>query len=80
MIGIDLGTSNSCVAEFTDKQSQMLKNALGDIITPTFLAFQNGKVTHGVLAKNQHLLSPKSTIYSTKRLIGRRFDEPEVQQ
>ena len=52
MIGIDLGTSNSCVAEFVGKHPQMIKNTLGDVITPTFLAFLGGKVSHGTVAKN----------------------------
>ncbi|XP_044136877.1 stress-70 protein, mitochondrial [Bufo gargarizans] len=81
VIGIDLGTTNSCVAVMEGKQAKVLENAEGARTTPSVVAFSaDGERLVGMPAKRQSVTNPNNTLYATKRLIGRRFDDAEVQK
>ena len=81
IIGIDLGTTNSCVAIMDGKEARVLENAEGARTTPSMVAFsKNGERLVGQPAKRQAVTNPDNTLYAFKRLIGRRFDDPEVQK
>ena len=81
IIGIDLGTTNSCVAVMEGGKPRVIENAEGDRTTPSIVAFQeDGEVIVGQPAKRQAVTNPKNTLYAVKRLIGRRFDEGAVQK
>ena len=81
VIGIDLGTTNSCVAIIENGQPSVIPNAGGYKTTPSMFAItQDGKRLVGHLAKRQAITNSKDTVFATKRLIGRRFDAPEVQK
>lgn len=81
MIGIDLGTTNSCVAVMEGDQVKVIENAEGARTTPSVVAYTDGgEILVGQTAKRQAVTNPKNTIYAAKRLIGRRFDEKEVQK
>jgi molecular chaperone DnaK len=81
IIGIDLGTTNSCVAIIDGKTPKVLENSEGARTTPSIIAYmQNGEITVGAPAKRQAVTNPKNTIYAAKRLIGRKFDEKAVQK
>lgn len=81
VIGIDLGTTNSCVAVMEGKQAKVLENAEGARTTPSVVAFSaDGERLVGMPAKRQAVTNPNNTLYATKRLIGRRFDDPEVKK
>jgi molecular chaperone DnaK len=81
IIGIDLGTTNSCVAIMDGKEARVLENAEGARTTPSMVAFsKNDERLVGQPAKRQAVTNPDNTLYATKRLIGRRFDDPEVQK
>ncbi|CAL8090991.1 unnamed protein product [Calicophoron daubneyi] len=81
VIGIDLGTTNSCVAVMEGKQPKILENSEGSRTTPSVVAFtSDGERLVGAPAKRQAVTNSKNTLYATKRLIGRRFDDPEVQK
>merc|ERR1719262_1755511 len=74
IIGIDLGTTNSCVAVMEGSQPKVVENAEGMRTTPSIVAFtNNGERLVGVAAKRQAVTNPENTVYATKRLIGRRF-------
>lgn len=79
IVGIDLGTSNSCIASYTGKKAEVIRNALGDSLTPSVVAYgADGSLLVGAPARRQAIMNPKSTFFEVKRLCGRRFDEKEV--
>ncbi|AJE97502.1 molecular chaperone DnaK [Pandoraea apista] len=81
IIGIDLGTTNSCVAVMEGNQVKIIENAEGARTTPSIIAYMDdGEILVGAPAKRQAVTNPKNTLYAVKRLIGRRFDEKEVQK
>ncbi len=81
VIGIDLGTTNSCVAIMEGKDVRVIENAEGARTTPSMVAFaKNGERLVGQSAKRQAVTNPTGTLYAVKRLIGRRFDDPMVQK
>ncbi|MDR0275290.1 MAG: molecular chaperone DnaK [Burkholderiaceae bacterium] len=81
IIGIDLGTTNSCVAIMEGNATRVIENAEGARTTPSIVAYQeDGEVLVGASAKRQAVTNPKNTLYAIKRLIGRKFDEKEVQK
>ena len=80
IIGIDLGTTNSCVAVIENGQPKVIENAEGARTTPSIIAYTDGETLVGAPAKRQAVTNPRNTIYASKRLIGRRFEEKEVQK
>src|ERR1700712_1249596 len=81
IIGIDLGTTNSCVSVMEGGQPKVIENSEGARTTPSIVAYQeDGEILVGAPAKRQAVTNPKNTLYAVKRLIGRRFDEKEVQK
>ncbi|MFA5371006.1 MAG: molecular chaperone DnaK [Sideroxydans sp.] len=81
IIGIDLGTTNSCVAIMENGKAKVIENAEGTRTTPSIIAYmEDGEVLVGAPAKRQAVTNPKNTLYGVKRLIGRRFEEPMVQK
>ena len=81
IIGIDLGTTNSCVAVMENGQPKVIENSEGTRTTPSIIAYQeDGEVLVGAPAKRQAVTNPKNTLFAVKRLIGRRFEEKEVQK
>jgi len=80
-IGIDLGTTNSCVAVMEGNRAKVIENAEGARTTPSMVAFaDSGEVLVGQPAKRQSITNPENTIYAIKRLIGRRYDDPITQK
>jgi len=80
-IGIDLGTTNSCVAIFEGNQAKVIENSEGMRTTPSVVAFtQDNQRLVGITAKRQAATNPQNTVYATKRLIGRKFDDPQTQK
>jgi molecular chaperone DnaK len=81
VIGIDLGTTNSCVAVMDGKDAKVIENAEGARTTPSIVAFSNdGERLVGQPAKRQAVTNPENTIFAVKRLIGRRFDDPVTEK
>ncbi|WP_313653027.1 molecular chaperone DnaK [Pantoea sp.] len=81
IIGIDLGTTNSCVAIMDGTKARVLENAEGDRTTPSIIAYtQDGEILVGQPAKRQAVTNPQNTLFAIKRLIGRRFQDEEVQR
>jgi len=81
IIGIDLGTTNSCVAILDGDKPKVLENAEGTRTTPSIIAYtEDGEVLVGQPAKRQAVTNPKNTLFAIKRLIGRRFEDEEVQR
>ena len=81
VIGIDLGTTNSCVSVMEGGKPKVIENSEGARTTPSIVAYQeDGEVLVGASAKRQAVTNPKNTIYAVKRLIGRKFEEKEVQK
>ena len=81
IIGIDLGTTNSCVAIMEGNATKVIENAEGARTTPSIIAYQeDGEILVGASAKRQAVTNPKNTLYAVKRLIGRKFAEKEVQK
>ncbi|MDB5407503.1 MAG: dnaK [Rhodospirillales bacterium] len=79
VIGIDLGTTNSCVATMEGSRPKVIENAEGARTTPSIVAFaKSGEILVGQAAKRQAVTNPENTIFAIKRLIGRRFDDPTV--
>src|SRR5687767_4418959 len=81
IIGIDLGTTNSCVAIMEGGKPKVIENSEGARTTPSVVAYtEDGEILVGAPAKRQAVTNAKNTIYAVKRLIGRKFDEPETQK
>ena len=80
VIGIDLGTTNSCVAIIENGVSKVIENSEGARTTPSIVAYTSDEVLVGASAKRQAITNPKNTIYAAKRLIGRKFKEEAVQK
>lgn len=81
IIGIDLGTTNSCVSIMEGNNTKVIENSEGARTTPSIVAYQeDGEVLVGASAKRQAVTNPKNTLYAIKRLIGRKFTEKEVQK
>ncbi|MEY3720286.1 MAG: hypothetical protein RL618_805 [Pseudomonadota bacterium] len=81
IIGIDLGTTNSCVAIMEGGQPKVIENSEGARTTPSIIAYQeDGEILVGAPAKRQAVTNPKNTLFAVKRLIGRKYDEKEVQK
>src|SRR5574339_588210 len=81
VIGIDLGTTNSCVAIMEGKAPKVIENSEGDRTTPSIVAFtKDNEVLVGQAAKRQAVTNPANTLFAVKRLIGRRFDDEVVRR
>lgn len=80
VIGIDLGTTNSCVAVIENGVTKIIENSEGNRTTPSIVAYANDEILVGASAKRQAVTNPKNTIYAAKRLIGRKFKEEAVQK
>ena len=81
IIGIDLGTTNSCVAVLDGGEPKVIENAEGDRTTPSIIAYTNERETLvGQPAKRQAVTNPKNTLFAIKRLIGRQFKDDVVQK
>ena len=81
IIGIDLGTTNSCVSIMEGGTPKVIENAEGARTTPSIVAYtEDGEILVGAPAKRQAVTNPKNTLFAIKRLIGRRFDDKEVQK
>ncbi|SPX80996.1 molecular chaperone DnaK [Moraxella ovis] len=80
VIGIDLGTTNSCVAVLENGNVKVIENAEGARTTPSIVAFKDGETLVGQSAKRQAVTNPQNTLFAVKRLIGRRYDEQAVQK
>ena len=80
IIGIDLGTTNSCVAIVENGIPKVIENSEGARTTPSVVAYANDEILVGASAKRQAVTNPKNTIYAAKRLIGRKFTEDAVQK
>src|ERR1700752_3481130 len=81
VIGIDLGTTNSCVAIMEGGKPRVIENSEGDRTTPSIVAFtKDNEVLVGQAAKRQAVTNPENTLFAIKRLIGRRYDDPMTQK
>ncbi|MEE4246045.1 MAG: Hsp70 family protein, partial [Kangiellaceae bacterium] len=81
IIGIDLGTTNSCVAVLDGKDTRVIENSEGGRTTPSIVAFtDDGETLVGQSAKRQAVTNPENTLFAVKRLIGRRFEDEVVQK
>ena len=80
IIGIDLGTTNSCVAVIENGTPKVIENSEGARTTPSIVAYATDEILVGASAKRQAVTNPRNTIYAAKRLIGRKFQEPAVQK
>jgi molecular chaperone DnaK len=80
IIGIDLGTTNSCVAVMEGGIAKIIENAEGGRTTPSIVAYANDETLVGQPAKRQAVSNSANTLYAIKRLIGRKFDDKEVQK
>ena len=81
IIGIDLGTTNSCVAIMEGKNTRVIENEEGMRTTPSMVAYtEDGEILVGMPAKRQGVTNPENTLFAVKRLIGRRFEDPIVRK
>src|SRR5699024_7384144 len=80
IIGIDLGTTNSCVAVLEGDKAKVIENSEGGRTTPSIVAYTDEETLVGQAAKRQAVTNPDNTLFAIKRLIGRRFDEDVVQK
>jgi len=80
IIGIDLGTTNSCVSVLDGDVAKIIENAEGERTTPSIIAYTDGETLVGQPAKRQSVTNPQNTLFAIKRLIGRRFEDEEVQR
>ena len=81
IIGIDLGTTNSCVSVLEGGKARVIENSEGDRTTPSIVAYaQDGEILVGQSAKRQAVTNPQNTLYAVKRLIGRKFKDDVVQK
>ena len=81
IIGIDLGTTNSCIAVMESGNPKVVENSEGTRTTPSIVAYtEDNEILVGASAKRQAITNPKNTLFAVKRLIGRRFDEDMVQR
>ena len=80
IIGIDLGTTNSCVAVMENGKPRVIENSEGNRTTPSIVGYTDTDIVVGAPAKRQAITNAKNTIYASKRLIGRRFKDKEVQK
>src|SRR5574343_1448569 len=80
IIGIDLGTTNSCVAVLEGDKVKVIENAEGARTTPSIIAYKDGEILFGQSAKRQAVTNPKNTLFAIKRLIGRRYEDQAVQK
>ena len=80
IIGIDLGTTNSCVSVMEGDRPKIIENSEGDRTTPSVVAFTDSETLVGQSAKRQSVTNPQKTVYAVKRFIGRRFTDKEVQK
>jgi molecular chaperone DnaK len=80
IIGIDLGTTNSCVSVVENGKTKVIENSEGARTTPSVVAYTDSEILIGAPAKRQAVTNPKNTIYAAKRLIGRKFKEEAVQK
>ena len=80
IIGIDLGTTNSCVAVMDGRETRVIENSEGDRTTPSIVAFTDGETLVGQSAKRQAVTNPANTLFAVKRLIGRKFNDSVVQR
>lgn len=81
IIGIDLGTTNSCVSVMDGNKAKVIENSEGDRTTPSIVAYtENNEILVGQPAKRQAITNPKNTFFAIKRLIGRKYKDAEVQR
>ncbi len=78
-IGIDLGTTTSCVAVYRNGKVEVIQNKMGNYITPSYVSYAEGKELIGEAAKQKSIKYPECTFYDVKRLIGRRYKDESVQ-